>query len=74
MPNRQSLVAMKAALAANQISPTELTQAHLNRIASVDPKLRAFVHVLGEQAIEDARSLEQISDWSISRWAAFPSP
>ena len=63
MPNNLTIVAMKAALASNQVSPTELTKAHLNRITAVDGKLRAFVHVLSDQAMEDAKSLEAISDW-----------
>jgi aspartyl-tRNA(Asn)/glutamyl-tRNA(Gln) amidotransferase subunit A len=42
-------------IAAGDLSPVELTQAYLDRIESVDPKVNAYITVLAEQALADAR-------------------
>jgi len=41
------------------ITPVELIQAHLRQIEARNPAVNAFVNVLGEQALEEARSREQ---------------
>jgi amidase len=41
-----------------EISPTELVELYLDRIARIDPKLNAFRVVLGEQARSDAKLAE----------------
>ena len=45
-------------IAARQLSPVELTQAHLARIRALDPILNAFVLVTEERAVTDARAAE----------------
>ena len=40
------------------LSPVEVTGAHLDRIARVDPKLHAFVTVTAERALAEARAAE----------------
>ena len=44
---------------AREISPTELTHDCLDRIAKLNPNLNAFITVLAESALEDARRAEQ---------------
>jgi aspartyl-tRNA(Asn)/glutamyl-tRNA(Gln) amidotransferase subunit A len=42
-------------IAAGELSPVELTQAYLDRIESVDPKVNSFITVLADEALADAR-------------------
>ena len=42
-----------------EISPVEATEAYLDRIEEVDPKLNSYITITGEQAIESARQAEQ---------------
>jgi len=42
-----------------EVSPAELTHECLNRIEKLNPKLNAFITVLAEQALEEARKAEQ---------------
>ena len=51
-----SLSGMQAALANREISAAELVDAHLERIAAVQPKINAFVSVFTEQAAAEARA------------------
>jgi len=44
---------------ARKLSPVELTQAHLKRIAELDPQLNAYVTVTADPALEQARRAEQ---------------
>ena len=44
---------------AREISPTELTHDCLDRIAKLNPQLNAFITVLAEPALEQARRAEQ---------------
>src|SRR5581483_9619042 len=58
------LVPLTLARAAEQIrqkklSPVELTQAVLDRIESLNPKLGAFITVASDQALEAARAAER---------------
>ena len=41
-----------------QLSPVELTEAHLERIAKLDPLLNSFITVTREMALEQARAAE----------------
>jgi len=45
-------------IASKQLSPVELTQACLDRIKTLDPKLNAFLMVTQERAMADARAAE----------------
>ena len=45
-------------VAAREVSPVEVVQAHLDRIARLDGKLRAFITVTVEAALEAARAAE----------------
>ena len=42
-----------------EVSPVEATEAYLDRIQEVDPKLNSYITVTGEQALEAARQAEQ---------------
>jgi len=42
-----------------EISPVEATEAYLDRIEEVDPKLNSYITITGEQAVESARQAEQ---------------
>jgi aspartyl-tRNA(Asn)/glutamyl-tRNA(Gln) amidotransferase subunit A len=46
-------------LAAGEISPVELTQAHLERIQQLDPQLNCFITLTHELALQQARQAEQ---------------
>lgn len=46
-------------IATRQLSPVELLQAHLDRIAAVDPKIFGFITLLADRALEQARAAEQ---------------
>ncbi|GAA1789726.1 Asp-tRNA(Asn)/Glu-tRNA(Gln) amidotransferase subunit GatA [Luedemannella flava] len=46
-------------LADGEVSAEEVTRAHLDRIAAVDDKVHAFLHVDNEGAIEKARKIDQ---------------
>ncbi len=45
-------------IATKQVSPVEVVRAHLDRIAALDPKLRAFITVCADAALESARAAE----------------
>ena len=42
-----------------EISPVEATEAYLDRIEEVDPKLNSYITITGEQAFESARQADQ---------------
>lgn len=46
-------------LKARQLSSVELTRAYLDRIEKVEPKLRAFVTVTGDMALEQAKKADE---------------
>ncbi|HWX91386.1 MAG TPA: amidase [Terriglobales bacterium] len=56
--NFLSALAMAEQVRQKKISPVELVDAHLARIAEVNPRLNAFVDVDQERARRDARALE----------------
>src|ERR1700742_4253919 len=41
-----------------QVSPVEYTQGLLDRIAALEPKVNAFVHLAADQAMDAARAAE----------------
>jgi aspartyl-tRNA(Asn)/glutamyl-tRNA(Gln) amidotransferase subunit A len=58
-PPYRSLAAAAAAIEARAISPVELTQIYLERIADLQPRFHAFVTVCTERALADARMAER---------------
>ena len=50
---------MASALAAKEVSSVELTQQHLDRIASVDGKINAFLHIDSAGALEQADAIDK---------------
>jgi aspartyl-tRNA(Asn)/glutamyl-tRNA(Gln) amidotransferase subunit A len=56
---RLSAADMAAALSAGEITSVELTTAHLDRIAAVDPELHAFLHVDGSAALATAAEVDR---------------
>ena len=60
MTNIHSTAAeMAGALAAKEISSVELTQQHLDRIAAVDGKIHAFLHIDSAGALEQAGAIDK---------------
>jgi aspartyl-tRNA(Asn)/glutamyl-tRNA(Gln) amidotransferase subunit A len=55
---RWTAAEMAAAVAAGEVSATELTEAHLQRIARTDVQVRAFLHVAAESAIDAASAVD----------------
>ncbi|MGH3272945.1 MAG: Asp-tRNA(Asn)/Glu-tRNA(Gln) amidotransferase GatCAB subunit A, partial [Streptosporangiaceae bacterium] len=47
-----------AAVAAGDVSAVEVTAAHLDKIAAVDPQVRAFLHVAPDIALAAARAVD----------------
>lgn len=45
-------------LAARELSPVELAEAHLRRIEALDPVVHAYITVTAERALDDARRAE----------------
>ena len=54
----QSAAAMSEALSMGEVTSTELTQAHLDRIAGVDSSVKAFLHVDTEGALAQAARVD----------------
>jgi aspartyl-tRNA(Asn)/glutamyl-tRNA(Gln) amidotransferase subunit A len=60
MTNIHSTAAeMASKLAAKEISSVELTKQHLDRIASVDGKINAFLHIDNAGALEQAEAIDK---------------
>ena len=55
---RQEASVLAAAIASGEVSSEEVTRAHLDRIAAVDERVHAFLHVLGDDAIAAARAVD----------------
>jgi aspartyl-tRNA(Asn)/glutamyl-tRNA(Gln) amidotransferase subunit A len=51
-------VEIAAAVAAGEVSAVEVTRAHLDRIAAVDPDVHAFLHVDAEGALRAAAAVD----------------
>jgi Asp-tRNA(Asn)/Glu-tRNA(Gln) amidotransferase A subunit family amidase len=56
--NFMPLVEMAAHIRTRKISPVELVQAHLDRIAALNPKLNAYVTIDADRALASARTAE----------------
>jgi aspartyl-tRNA(Asn)/glutamyl-tRNA(Gln) amidotransferase subunit A len=54
----ETLAALAAGIRAREVSPVEVTEACLARIAAVGPRLHAFLHVDAEAALRTARVRE----------------
>src|SRR6478609_7171441 len=55
---RMTAAELAAALERKEVSATEVTQAHLDRIAAVDDRVHAFLHVAADSALEQARDID----------------
>src|SRR5215510_9218035 len=55
---RMTAAGLSEALAAREVSATEVTRAHLDRIAAVDDRVHAFLHVAADSALEQARLID----------------
>ena len=55
----ESLYRQADLLKSRQVSPVELTQTYLDRIERFNEKLRSFITVTGDQALESARTAEK---------------
>ena len=53
-----SVAQASAEIAAGRLSPVELTQAYLDRIDAVEPRVNAYITVTGDLAMERARQAE----------------
>ena len=56
---RQSAASLAAAIASRDVSSVEVTQAHLDRIAVVDEKVHAFLHITGDSALAQAQLIDE---------------
>src|SRR5690242_13299426 len=56
---RATIVQTAAQLRARKLSSVELTQATLDRIAAVEPRVGAFITVAAEQALDAARQADR---------------
>src|SRR5688572_30608821 len=57
---RSSAAQLAGKLAAREVSAVEVTQAHLDRIAAVDGKVHAFLHVNTDEALAVAAEVDAI--------------
>ena len=55
---KKSAVEMAAALEKKEITSVELTQEHLNRISEVDGKVKAFLHIDKDGALNQAKEVD----------------
>ena len=58
MPLRLTLAQMTAQIRAHRLSPVELVGAHLRQIETHNPKVNAFIRVLGGEAMDAAKRAE----------------
>jgi aspartyl-tRNA(Asn)/glutamyl-tRNA(Gln) amidotransferase subunit A len=55
---RMTATALAALVASGEVSAVEVAQAHLDRIAAVDDRVHAFLHVDADGALEAARAVD----------------
>ena len=55
---RLTAAELSAALATGEVSATEVTRAHLDRIAAVDDRVHAFLHVAAQSALAQAARID----------------
>ena len=56
---RQDAATLARAMSDGEVSSEEVTRAHLDRIASVDERVHAFLHVMPERALAQARDVDR---------------
>ena len=56
---RQSAATLAAAIASRETSAVEVAQVHLDRIAEVDDKVHAFLHLTGDSALAQAQEIDE---------------
>src|SRR5580704_94962 len=56
---RMTAAELSAALASREVSATEVTGAHLDRIAAVDDRVHAFLHVAADSALAQAGDIDK---------------
>jgi aspartyl-tRNA(Asn)/glutamyl-tRNA(Gln) amidotransferase subunit A len=56
---RKTAAELAAAVTAGEVSATEVTQAHLDRIGTVDGEVKAFLHVAADDALAQAREVDR---------------
>ncbi|MEK7387887.1 MAG: amidase [candidate division NC10 bacterium] len=54
----RSMAELGRMVATKEVSPVEVVRAHLDRVAALDAKLKSFITVCGDQALEAARAAE----------------
>ena len=70
---RKTATELAAAISAGEVSAAEVTQAHLDRIAAVDDRVKAFLHVAGDDALAQARAVDDKRSRG-EAWARWPGP
>ncbi|MEV0378492.1 Asp-tRNA(Asn)/Glu-tRNA(Gln) amidotransferase subunit GatA [Nonomuraea sp. NPDC050643] len=55
---RKSAAELGALIAGGEVSAAEVAEAHLDRMAEVEPKVQAFLHVDRETTLEQARAVD----------------
>ena len=55
---KQTAAQMALAIAQGEMTSVELTKAHLSQIAAVDSKVKAFLHIDNEGALEQAKAVD----------------
>src|ERR1700680_4029399 len=66
MSNLEAIVELAPRLRRKEVSPVELTRACLDRIEKLNPALNAFITVMAESALAEARVAE--SEISQGEW------
>src|SRR5690349_15167620 len=56
---RMTTAELSKALDSKEVSATEVTQTHLDRIAAVDDRVHAFLHIAADQALEQAATIDE---------------
>ena len=56
---KKTAAELAAAMTAGEVSAAEVTRAHLDRIAAVDERVKAFLHVNQEDALTQAREVDR---------------
>ncbi|MFC7406224.1 Asp-tRNA(Asn)/Glu-tRNA(Gln) amidotransferase subunit GatA [Georgenia alba] len=56
---RRTAAELAELLRAGEVSSVEVTRAHLDRVAAVDPAVHAYLHVNTDEALEDAARVDE---------------
>jgi aspartyl-tRNA(Asn)/glutamyl-tRNA(Gln) amidotransferase subunit A len=56
---RETAAGLARLIADGEVSAVEVAQAHLDRVAEVEPKIDAFLHVAAESALAQARAVDE---------------